>query len=257
MAIGIGSFNPVRNGLPLLAKIFEDLRLRVVYSLSRLFTPGRLLDLPSHLPLQQRLQSRRSSALEAHSRFMWKKDPIRPAKSMTSSIEDSRVVALTDEEATRQFDELELDDILERLCIDRESFGFSHLHRLVMQNGDVILAAQIACAFLHDGTAGLDLDEIGRQLGQLGLVAVSVCNSTNKDCFYIGNRASMEESVLKKRISLAHDLTGIVRVMSLQVHQAETEIELWQKDTFICRMSVQYDIFSSWQEVLPNLENNL
>lgn len=50
---------------------------------------------------------------------------------------------------------------------------------------------------------------------------------------------------------------GVVRVINFQGEKAEARVDLWQRNTFICRMLVQYDIYSSWKELLPNLENTL
>lgn len=268
MAIGSGIFNPINDSLPLLAKIFEAFQHRVFTSLVRYFRPDRILGLHRRPPATRKPPSRRhlaSEMMEASSVGLDRKEPINVAEVVVPSIEDWNTIRTFDRRVRGfdvlefdelEFDVLELDRILDRLCIDCDSFAFHELRRMMMENGDVALIGQIPCTQLHDGT-GLKLEEVGRQLGQLGLVAVSAFNPTNGDCFYIGNNAVMEESKLKRRISMKVDLTGIVRVINLQAHKAETEVELWQKSTLICQMSVQYDIYSSWQEVLPNLEHNL
>lgn len=271
MAIGSGIFNPINDSLPLLAKIFQAFQRRVFTSFVRYFRPDRLLGLHRGPPPTRKPPSRRQPAsglMEASSVGLDRKEPINVAEVVVPSMEDWKVIRTVDQVDRRirrfhelefdelEFDVLELDRILDRLCIDRDSFGFHELRRMMLENGDVALTGQIPSTQLHDGT-GLMLEEVGRQLGQLGLVAVSVFNPTNGDCFYIGKNAVMEESKLKRRISMKVDLTAIVRVINLQAHKAETEVELWQKSTLICQMSVQYDIYSSWQEVLPNLEHNL
>lgn len=209
MAIGTGIVDPTGRGLPLLAKIFELFRLRVYDSLFRILSPTRLTALRGQLPPTRRLPirvKRRTRALEASSGLMTKGLTSRVLDLVASSMEDWNS-SLFQNRRILDFGEFELDGILDRLCIDRETFQFSDLHRLVLENGDVVLAAQIPCYSLYD-ESGLRLDEVGRQLGQLGLVAMSASNPTNEETFYLGSNASMEESDLQRRISKNLSFTG-------------------------------------------------
>jgi len=116
-----------------------------------------------------------------------------------------------------------------------------------------MVSGEINGEVLRSGS-GLCLEEVGRQLGQLALIAVSACDVRRRDTFYVATNAFMEHCHTDSAIRRSK-LTGLVRIVKLQAHDAQAEVELWGQDNLVCRMSVQYDVFSSWQEVLPNLAN--
>eukprot|EP00210_Caulerpa_lentillifera_P007932 g7571.t1 len=260
MAIGTGLVSPSGRDIPLIAKILEAFRIRVQDSLAKLISPTRLESLFRQLRASRRLPARLqlpNRALEASSSVMRK--PLVPnvAEMVTSWMNDWTQISSKNRHYL-DLGEFELSQILDRLCIDRESFRFFDLHRsLIGSNEDVVLSAQIPCDQLYD-ESGLRLDEVGRQLGQLGLVALSVCNlTTHGDELYLGSKASMEESIMRRKISPRIPFTGIVNVSQFHCRKAEARVDLWQRNTFICRMFVQFDIYSSWQELLPDLKNTL
>lgn len=81
--------------------------------------------------------------------------------------------------------------LLERLCIDPESFFFSDCQKRTLDDGEIVVTAEIpSMPFVT--SSGLCLAEAGRQLSQLGLVAVSACDPRRGDAFYIATSASMQ-----------------------------------------------------------------
>ena len=183
-----------RSSLAVLTRIFETLRLRTYYSLWRFVGPLVASSPPKRRRHQRAVRLSRAAqqpdvgeapsvtvdTLVAH--------PIDSAS--IRRINDSNVVPYIDKGG--YVEALSPKPLLERLCIPFEDFHFMDLVKGTTENGDVIISAHIPTARLQEGS-GICLDEMGRQLSQLGLVAISACNRRRGDTFYVATEASMEE----------------------------------------------------------------
>jgi len=249
---------PGRHSLALLVRFVDAFRLRAYRSLLRLVAPvastrrrrypaTSLLATRTHIPpkaLGKNLPLTNAAVVESTTGTGKKLQEV-------GRILDGNVVPYRGRRLPEEFTP---ERHLERLCIAPESFGFGDLRRGIASDGDVMVSGEIDGKVLRSGS-GLCLEEVGRQLGQLALVAVSACDVRRHDTFYVATSASMEDCHTDSVIRQSK-LTGLVRIVRLQAHDAQAEVTLWAKDCLVCRMSVQYDVFSSWQEVLPSLANS-
>lgn len=149
--------------------------------------------------------------------------------------------------------DLDIQEILERCCLPLSGFGFVRVRKQVGLDGSLTLIAHSQGAdesgILPWCEEKLCMAEIGRQLGMLGLVAVSEVNPKKAAHLYVADTALVDDygGIMDSRIPLR----GVAHLIKANNSQAKAELEMWQKDHLLCRLCMTYSIMSSWEEVLP------
>lgn len=159
----------------------------------------------------------------------------------------NNILPLVHDEQQRQ--DLDVDLVLDRVCVPRSDFAFDELEKWANADGSIGVEGWSTLGDLDWCDGNLSMGQIGRQLGMLGLIAISEVDPKSATNFYVGSSAVVED----------YDgctegdpiFRGVARLSKVDCARARAELELWQNKRLLCKMSMTYNVMSSWEEVLP------
>ncbi|GMH41071.1 hypothetical protein BSKO_08981 [Bryopsis sp. KO-2023] len=159
----------------------------------------------------------------------------------------NNILPLVHEEQQRQ--DLDVDLVLDRVCVLKSDFAFEVLEKWLNADGSIGIEGWSTLGDLDWCDGNLSMGQIGRQLGMLGLIAISEVDPESATNFYVGSSAVVDD--YDGCTDSDPIFRGVARLSKVDCAQAKAELEFWQNKRLLCRMSMTYNVISSWEEVLP------